>query len=166
MKTIFQFFILCYCAVFLGCSINSNESSISSGGNQTTTNNHDSLVTPHDTTLDSQLTPISAIETAYTNHDSDISITVKGSLTRILSDDTIGDKHQRFIISLSNGQTLLIAHNIDIGSRVAGIAIGSTIYAHGDYIWNDQGGLVHWTHRDPLGKHENGWIVFNNEKYE
>jgi hypothetical protein len=154
MKKIFQFFIFCYCAAFLGCSSNSNDSGISFDGKQTTN------------ALDSVLTPITAIEAAYTNHDSDISVTVKGSLTRILSDDTIGDKHQRFIIELSNGQTLLIAHNIDIGSRVVGIAIGSTIYAHGDYICNDQGGLVHWTHRDPSGKHENGWIVFNNEKYE
>jgi hypothetical protein len=83
-----------------------------------------------------------------------------------LSDDTVGDKHQRFIIKLSNGQTLLIAHNIDIGARVIGIAVGSVVYVHGDYIWNSQGGLIHWTHRDPAGVHENGWVVFGNTKYE
>jgi hypothetical protein len=116
--------------------------------------------------LDSILTPISVIEAAYSNQDSGISVIVKGTITRILSDDTVGDRHQRFIITLSNNQTLLIAHNIDMAPRVAGITIGSLVYVHGDYIWNNQGGLVHWTHHDPEGTYENGWIVFGNTKYD
>jgi hypothetical protein len=116
--------------------------------------------------LDSIVTPISEINTAYANHDSGIEITVKGNITEILSDDTLGDKHQRFIIQMSNSQTIVITHNIDIAPRVAGITVGSLVYAHGEYIWNNQGGIIHWTHHDPAGVHENGWIVFGDKKYQ
>jgi hypothetical protein len=144
---------LCLIAV-IGCSTNSNNPGEPCTTCQTSNG------------LDSLLTPISEIESAYANQDTNLSVTVKGTIIAILSDDTVGDKHQRFIIKLSNGQTLLIAHNIDIGARVAGIAVGSIVYVHGDYIWNSQGGLIHWTHRDPAGVHENGWVVFGNTKFE
>jgi hypothetical protein len=145
---------LSFCFLFLACSIKPSEPT------------PDGVHNPPANHLDSILTPISVIESAFTNQDSGISVVVKGNITRILSDDTVGDRHQRFIIVLSNAQTLLIENNIDIAPLVQGIAVGSLIYAHGDYIWNSQGGLVHWTHHDPAGVHENGWIVFDNVKYE
>jgi len=116
--------------------------------------------------LDSLVTPIIKIEALFANRDSGVSVCVKGNITGLLSDDTVGDKHQRFIIQMSNAQTLLIAHNVDVGARVLGVSTGALIYVHGDYIWNSQGGLIHWTHKDPAGKHENGWIVFNGKKFE
>lgn len=116
--------------------------------------------------LDSLLTPISLISAYFVNKDSGVNVTVKGNVTRLLSNDTIGDWHQRFIIRMSNAQTLLIAHNIDIASPVSGVSINSIVYVHGEYVWNNEGGLVHWTHHDPQYKHENGWIWFNNRKYE
>lgn len=128
--------------------------------------NNNNTGTTQATGLDSILTPISEITTAFERHDSDIIVTVKGTVATILSDDTIGDNHQRFIIKLSNSQTILITHNIDIAPRVNGIIVGSSVYVHGDYVWNSQGGLIHWTHHDPDGQHENGWIVFNDIKYQ
>jgi hypothetical protein len=56
-----------------------------------------------------------------------------GSVTRILSDDNAGSKHQRFIIRLASGQTLPVAHNIDLAPRVAGIAINDKVQFHGEY---------------------------------
>lgn len=135
-----------FCIIISGCSLTDPEKS--------------------DDSLDSTLTPISEIEKAFQNQRSNFSVTVKGSVTRILSDDNSGDRHQRFIIRLSNEQTLLIAHNIDIAPRVNGLSVESVIYAHGDYVWNDEGGLVHWTHRDPGGGHEDGWILFSGNKYQ
>jgi hypothetical protein len=127
-------------------------------------NSADSTVHPNP--LDSILTPISTIESYFQNHDSLKIVTVKGTITRLLSDDTTGDQHQRFIIQFSNGQTLLIIHNIDIAPRVTGISINSDVYVHGEYLWNDQGGLVHWTHHDPTGQHENGWIMVGSTKFQ
>jgi hypothetical protein len=144
-------YLMSFCFMFFACSVKSTPNG---------TNN------PPANHLDSILTPISEIEAAFANQDSGISVIVKGSITRILTDDTAGEAHQRFIIALSNSQTLLIEHNIDISPRVQGITVGSLVYVHGDYIWNSQGGLVHWTHHDPDGVHEDGWIVFEDVKYE
>jgi hypothetical protein len=124
-------------------------------------------VSPTNSKLDSLLTPISEINTLYSTHDtSGVEVTVKGNITAILSDDTVGDKHQRFIIELGNNQTILITHNIDLAPRVVGISVGSLVYVHGEYIWNNQGGIIHWTHIDPAGVHENGWVVFGDNKYQ
>lgn len=59
-----------------------------------------------------------------------------GSVARILSDDNNGSRHQRFIIRLSSGQTLLVAHNIDLAPRIAGVAVNDRAEFHGEYEWN------------------------------
>jgi hypothetical protein len=87
-------------------------------------------------------------------------------VTQVLSDDNTGDRHQRFILRLNSGQTLLIAHNIDIASRLPGLAVGDTVQFKGIYEWNSQGGLVHWTHHDPSGQHPTGWLKYNGTTYQ
>ena len=68
----------------------------------------------------------------------------------MLSDDSDGSRHQRFVLQLSDRSTLLIAHNIDLADRVP-VGMGDRIKFRGMYEWNELGGLVHWTHHDPLG---------------
>jgi hypothetical protein len=51
-----------------------------------------------------------------------------------------------------------VAHNIDVAPRLEPLRIGDTVEYHGEYVWNAQGGVVHWTHRDPAGHHEAGWL--------
>jgi ABC-type glycerol-3-phosphate transport system substrate-binding protein len=104
--------------------------------------------------------------TAFEEHQSGIQVTGEGTVTRILSDDTEGERHQRFIIALASGQTLLIAHNIDVAPRVASLAVGDSIEFKGVYEWNDEGGVVHWTHHDPDGQHVAGWIKHDGIVYQ
>lgn len=87
-----------------------------------------------------------------------IQVTGDGVVTRILPDDTEGSRHQRFVLTLATGQTLLVAHNIDVALRITSLEIGDSVEFNGVYEWNHQGGVVHWTHRDPDGKHEAGWL--------
>jgi len=89
-----------------------------------------------------------------------------GSVTRILPDDNSGSKHQRFIIKLASGQTILVAHNIDLAPRIAGSAVNDRVQFHGEYEWNSQGGLVHWTHNDPNGRHINGSLRSKGRTYQ
>jgi hypothetical protein len=58
-------------------------------------------------------------------------------VTRILADDNDGSRHQRFILEVGGGRTLLIAHNIDLAPRVTGLKVGDTVEFHGEYEWND-----------------------------
>ena len=89
-----------------------------------------------------------------------------GVVIRLLSDDNEGSRHQRFIIQLATGQTLLIAHNIDLAARVAPLAHGDRIEFNGVYESNPQGGVIHWTHHDPSGRHIAGWIRRNGQTYQ
>lgn len=91
-------------------------------------------------------------------------IEVTGFVTRLLSDDSDGSRHQRFIIDIGSGRTLLVAHNIDLVDRVP-LGVGDRVHLRGMYEWNDLGGLVHWTHDDPLGVEEGGWVRYRRRLY-
>lgn len=106
----------------------------------------------------------SAIETSYGKRDDGHWIEDRGFVKRLLSDDADGDCHQRFILQLKNLDTLLIAHNIDLADRVP-VGLGDRIQFRGIYEWNDRGGLVHWTHHDPMGIEDGGWIRYRRQKF-
>ena len=91
---------------------------------------------------------------------------VSGRVDRVLADDNDGSRHQRFIIRTGAGVTLLIAHNIDLAPRLSGLAAGDTVEVYGEYEWNDKGGLMHWTHKDPGGKHAAGYIEWRGRRYQ
>lgn len=88
---------------------------------------------------------------------SDVLVEAEGRVKLVLPDDTLGARHQRLVIELPEGFTVLIAHNLDLAKRVPAV-VGETIRFRGVYEFNDKGGVVHWTHRDPDGKHPGGWI--------
>ena len=89
-----------------------------------------------------------------------------GKVIRILDDDNKGSRHQRFILQLSTGQTLLIAHNIDIAPRINNLNIGDTVSFFGQYEANAKGGVIHWTHRDPKGLHTSGFLNHKGQMYQ
>ena len=93
-------------------------------------------------------------------------VTGQGRVIRVLPDDTRGARHQRFILRLPSGDTLLVAHNIDLAPRVAPLRIGDAIAFQGEYVWNPQGGLLHWTHRDPAGQHAAGWLRRDGQTFQ
>ena len=107
-----------------------------------------------------------SLKNAFENNQSDIQVGGSGTVIKILPDDTQGSRHQKFIIKLKSGQTLLIAHNIDIAQRINNLNIGDHINFYGEYEWNSKGGIVHWTHHDPSGRHEGGWLNHRGQLYQ
>lgn len=89
-----------------------------------------------------------------------------GEVVRILQDDNQGSRHQKFIVKMPSGQTLLIAHNIDLAPRIGSLRVGDTVTFLGVYANNSKGGVIHWTHRDPRGKHPGGWLQKGGRKYQ
>ena len=89
-----------------------------------------------------------------------------GIVTRTLADDNDGSRHQRFILELDSGRTVLIAHNIDLAPRVSSLSPGDSVSFYGVYESNDRGGVIHWTHRDPQGRHVHGWLEHKGRRYE
>lgn len=106
------------------------------------------------------------IQKAYSNKISDLQVQGHGKVVKILRDDTKGIKHQRFILRLNNSLTVLVAHNIDLSSRVKNLSNGDKVEFYGEYEWNSKGGVIHWTHHDPRGRHVTGWIKHKNKLYK
>jgi hypothetical protein len=100
----------------------------------------------------------------YTIEDDSRMIEDAGQVIRILSDDNIGSRHQRFIVRLRSGQTILIVHNIDLAKRVP-VRVFDKVTFKGEYEFNPKGGLVHWTHQCPRNEHEPGWIEHEGVVY-
>lgn len=89
-----------------------------------------------------------------------------GVVSRILADDNDGSRHQRFILRLASGRTVLVAHNIDLARRIDEIQVGDKVAFNGEFESNERGGVIHWTHHDPAGYHEDGWLKHNGQTYE
>ena len=108
-----------------------------------------------------------AVASAFAGHRSNLEVTASGAVEQLLSDETSETgTHQRFILRLEGvTQTLLITNNVSIGRRVP-VVVGDAIVVHGEYVWNDQGGLVHFTHHDPQRSHEGGWIERQGVRYD
>ena len=106
------------------------------------------------------------LSAAFDRGRSNLQVRGRGEVIRLLADDNDGSRHQRFIIRLASGQTLLVAHNIDLASRVARLDVGDQVEFHGEYEWNPQGGVIHWTHHDPRGRHVAGWLKHGGWLYQ
>lgn len=101
--------------------------------------------------------PVSSLAAAFRDQRSNLEVQVTGTALKLLPDDRSGSRHQRFLLQVGGGMTVLIAHNIDVAPRVP-LARGDSVELRGEYEWNDKGGVIHWTHRDPGGGHPPGWI--------
>ncbi|SSR93999.1 Protein of uncharacterised function (DUF3465) [Acinetobacter baumannii] len=89
-----------------------------------------------------------------------------GRVKAILREDNDGTKHQKFILVLKNGLSILVAHNIDLAPKIEDLHKGDIVEFNGEYEYNEKGGVLHWTHHDPQNRHENGWLKHNGHIYQ
>ena len=108
----------------------------------------------------------SAIENAFANRLGNLQVEGQGTVVKTLADDSDGSRHQRFIVRLESGRTLLVSHNIDLAQRIDALRTGDTVAFYGEYEWNPKGGVIHWTHHDPQGRHPAGWIRHGGQTYQ
>ena len=94
--------------------------------------------------------------------DTDRWIEIRGRVMRLLHADD--ERHQRFVVAVGDGETILVAHNLDVAERVP-VALGDRVTVRGLFEWNDLGGLLHWTHADPMGHEEGGFIRYRRKTY-
>ena len=106
------------------------------------------------------------LQEAFKEQKRSFQIEGQGNVIKLLSDDLEGSKHQRFIIELNSEQTLLVAHNIDLAPRVKALQVGDRVTFYGEYEWNPEGGVIHWTHHDPAGEHVGGWLKHDGKLYQ
>lgn len=128
-------------------------------------------VTKQENTL--SLKPLQGVESqtltafeAYQAKKSDVFIEDQGTVAKLLPDDNKGARHQKFLVKIATGQTLLFAHNIDLAPRIENIAAGDHLIFRGEYVYNPKGGVIHWTHHDPKNQIAGGWIKHQNQEYK
>ena len=106
-----------------------------------------------------------AIEQAFKAKKSDVQVSGKGVVIKLLKADNKGSRHQKFLVRINAQQVLLFAHNVDLAPEVP-LQVGDEISFHGEYVYNPKGGVIHWTHHAPRNDHEAGWILLNGKKYQ
>ena len=104
------------------------------------------------------------LKNLYEQGISDEMVSFTATVEKILADDLQGSRHQRMILRIGQ-QTVLLAHNIDLAEKVP-VEVGDTVSVYGEYEWNDKGGVVHWTHKDPRNKHPHGWVKHQGKTYQ
>lgn len=107
-----------------------------------------------------------AFEKAFAERLHNQQLAGQGTVVKLLPDDNDGSRHQRFIVRLGSGQTLLVSHNIDLAPRIDSLRVGDTVAFYGEFEWNPKGGVMHWTHHDPQGRHPAGWIRHDGRIYQ
>jgi hypothetical protein len=127
--------------------------------------------TPIGSQLTAWLTPASAagdqvIARAFVAQRSGVQVASDGVVDLVLSDDNAGSRHQRFILRLDSGHHVLVAHNIDRAPRLRALKSGDRVAFFGEYAWNAKGGVIHWTHHDPNGRHIAGWLSHNDQRVQ
>jgi len=107
------------------------------------------------------------IQREFERHGDKVEVTATGVVDRVLADQNgPSGPHERFIIRLADvGLTVLVEHNLSLAPRVP-VVVGQHVSVRGEYLWNAQGGLVHFTHRDPDRRHEGGYVEYGGKRYE
>ena len=106
------------------------------------------------------------IRQAFQQQQSNVQVHASGRVKAVLADDNDGSRHQKFILELSNGLTVLVAHNIDLAPRIEDLKKGDVVEFYGEYEYSDKGGVIHWTHHDPARKHVDGWLKHQGRTYQ
>ncbi len=106
-----------------------------------------------------------AVIAAAMDRRSNLLVEVEGRVVKVLRDDREGSPHERFLLQVAEGLTVLVAHNLDLAERVP-LSPGDSVTVRGEYEWNAKGGVLHWTHDDPAGRHPAGFIRHEGRTYQ
>lgn len=85
-------------------------------------------------------------------------------VTRLLPDDNSGLRHQKWIVRLSNGASMQAVYNLDLCERVD-LQVGDKVAMGGQFVWTNQGALLHWLHYDPRERRPDGYVEVNGKVY-
>ena len=149
----------------LACANNFEPANSEQGSSSVSQNSNLSASSSSADLLGIAVTPDEKFATLFANQNKGAQVLAQAHVTRLLADDEVGDRHQQFIVALASGQTLKVAHNIDLAQRVP-VAVGDEVYLYGEYAYNAEGGVIHWTHQDPDGSHVSGWIWHQGARYQ
>jgi hypothetical protein len=109
-----------------------------------------------------------AVCAAYSATRSHVEVVADGTVTRILgTQQGRVSPHEGFLLTLGSGCRLVVRveANTDFTGAIP-LAAGQHVVVKGEYEYYPLGGVIHWTHRDPRGRHEGGYIQAGGQTYD
>jgi hypothetical protein len=86
-------------------------------------------------------------------------------ISKIYPEDTSGNRHQKWLVRLSDGQTVYCAYNIDVAETIP-LRVYDVIAVGGEFIYDPrQGPILHWLHEDPRKRRPDGYVDLNGIRY-
>jgi hypothetical protein len=96
-------------------------------------------------------------------------VTVEGAVVRVLATHSGAQGvHEQFIVAVRANnaeQDVLVADNISIG-RAAPVHTGDDVTVRGELAIDPSGPVIHWTHHDPRGRHQSGFVRLGGVLYD
>jgi len=108
-----------------------------------------------------------AVCSAFAQGHSHVEVVADGTVTRLLGVQAGAvSPHEGFLLRLASGCNLIVRveANTDFTGPIP-LAFGQHVSVKGEYEYYPLGGVIHWTHRDPRGRHEGGYIEAGGRMY-
>ncbi len=109
-----------------------------------------------------------ALCAAYGAGRSHVEVVADGTVTRVLGiAQGRTSPHEGFLMRLASGCSVVVRveANTDFTGPIP-LGVGDRVAVKGEYEYYPIGGVIHWTHRDPRGRHEGGYIEVAGRQYE
>jgi hypothetical protein len=78
-------------------------------------------------------------------------------------------EHEGFLLHLTgpggHGLTVRVESNLDLMGSLP-VREGRAAIVRGEYEYDPRGGVIHWTHRDPSGRHPGGFVEVDGRRYD
>jgi hypothetical protein len=109
------------------------------------------------------------IYAAWRQHRSPLEVTASGTVVKVLGIRSgPSGRHEGFLVHLSGNEahdiTIRVEDNVDLTGPIP-LHSGDDVEIRGEYIFDPRGGIVHYTHRDPRGRHPPGYVRVNGRTY-
>jgi len=113
--------------------------------------------------------PNGAVYDAWRAQRSNVEVTAAGSVAGILGlRRGPSGLHEGFLLHLSgaagHGLTVRVEDNVDITGEIP-LAQGAQVEVRGEYVYDSRGGLIHYTHHDPRGRHPAGYVRVGDKTF-
>jgi hypothetical protein len=110
-----------------------------------------------------------AVYDAWRAQRSRVEVTADGSVARVLGiREGPSGTHEGFLLHLrgsaGRGLTVRVEDNVDITGRIP-LREGDDVIVKGEYVYDPRGGLIHYTHHDPRGRHPSGYVRVGDRVY-
>ncbi|HTU80705.1 MAG TPA: DUF3465 domain-containing protein [Candidatus Acidoferrales bacterium] len=116
-----------------------------------------------------------AVCTAYRQGASHVEVIADGTVTRVLgiapghpsAEFGMTSPHEGFLMRLASGCDLIVRVEANTGfTNAFPLSGGESVTVKGEYEFYPRGGVIHWTHRDPRGRHAGGYVEAGGKFYD